>query len=309
MVFALLMYLASLIWDVSHTKSAPVKPVQIFRRRARQSQGHSQAKPKWVQQEILRLKVLMPRGTGVRKIAAAFNRSQAGGRAAHEKHITISKTHVANVLRINEKELLKARQNQRYRIPGISRVNHTWGADLTGKYDLEGQLHFIFGIIDHGSRKLLSLIATSKHSAQLIVHIHHAIAKNGKPRNIRTDNESCFTSPVWLAALSQSSIQHQRSDLHCPWQNGRIERLFGTLKQQLNQIHIQSAEHLQTLLDEFKHWYNSIRLHQHLGYQTPQEVWQQQKQRHSKQPARSKQTKPTWWTGWNGQLSGVQWQY
>lgn len=308
MIVALLLLLAILIYAALHAKPEPLKPVQIFRRRARQSQGHSQAKPEWVQQEILRLKILMPRGTGVRKIATAFNRSQAGRRVTHEKYITISKTHVANVLRINEIELLEVRQNLRYRIPSISRVNHTWGADLTGKYDLVGQLHFIFGIIDHGSRKLLSLMATSKHSAQLVVHIHHAIAQNGKPSNIRTDNDRCFTSPIWYAALTQSGVRHQRSDLHCPWQNGRIERLFGTLKQQLNQIQIQSAEHLQALLDEFKHWYNNIRLHQHLGYLTPKEAWQQQKLRHTKKPNKNPQAEPTWWTGWNGQLSGVQWQ-
>ncbi len=308
MVFALLMHLASLIWDAWHTKPRPLHPVQIFRRRARQSQGHSQAKPKWVKQEILRLKVLMPRGTGVRKIAAAFNRMQAGRRATHEESITISKTHVANVLRINEKELLRVSQNLRYRIPGISRVNHTWGADLTGKYDLAGQLHFIFGIIDHGSRKLLSLIVTSKYSAHVVIHIQQTVAQHGASRCIRTDNESCFTSPTWLAALNQSGIRHQRSDLHCPWQNGRIERLFGTLKEQLNQVHIQSAEHLQTLLDEFKHWYNNIRLHQHLGYQSPQEVWQQQKPQYLKTSNKNAPLDPIWWTGWSGQLSGVQWQ-
>jgi transposase InsO family protein len=25
-------------------------------------------------------------------------------------------------------------------------------------------------------------------------------------------------------------IRMQRTDVHCPWQNGRIEQLFGTLK-------------------------------------------------------------------------------
>jgi transposase InsO family protein len=29
-------------------------------------------------------------------------------------------------------------------------------------------------------------------------------------------------------------IRHQRSDVACPWQNGRIKRFFGTLKQSLD---------------------------------------------------------------------------
>ena len=64
---------------------------------------------------------------------------------------------------------------------------------------------------------------------------------------------------------------------------------------------------LQSLLDEFKHWYNTIRLHQHLACQTPQEVWQQQK--HSKTSNKpAVKAEPIWWPGWSGQLSGVQWQ-
>ena len=85
-----------------------------------------------------------------------------------------------------------------------------------------------------------------------------------------------------------------------------LNRLFGTLKEQLNPISIQSAAHLQSLLDEFKHWYNSIRLHQHLSYQTPQEVWQRQKQPETTHGTAG--AKPIWWIGWNGQLSGVQYQ-
>jgi putative transposase len=99
----------------------------------------------------------------------------------------------------------------------------------------------------------------------------------------------------------------QTTELHCPWQNGRIERLFGTFKQ-LHQIQIDSAEQLQELLDEFKHWYNTIRLHQHLDYQTPQAAWQQQRQPQVQESNRRAQSKPTWWTRWDGQLSGVQWQ-
>jgi Integrase core domain len=104
--------------------------------------------------------------------------------------------------------------------------------------------------------------------------------------------------------LQNQGIRLQTTELHCPWQNGRIERLFGTLKQQLDRIQVESAEHLQTLLDEFKRWYNTIRLHRHLGYQTPQEAWQQQIG--AKTSKSNSSGNPQWWTGWGGQLSGLQ---
>ena len=65
----------------------------------------------------------------------------------------------------------------------------------------------------------------------------------------------------------------QHSDMHCAWQNGRIERLFGTLKQYLHWVTFNTREQLQSLLDEFMVWYNTIRPHPYLQGGTPSEVW------------------------------------
>ena len=52
--------------------------------------------------------------------------------------------------------------------------------------------------------------------------------RHGKPRRIRTDNEIIFTSWVFTTFLKLVGIRHQRIQTCAPWQNGRIERLFGT---------------------------------------------------------------------------------
>lgn len=69
------------------------------------------------------------------------------------------------------------------------------------------------------------------------------------------------------------NIRHQKSELHCPWQNGRIERLFGTLKQKLDRISVSGIIDLNTALCEFRFWYNAVGPHQHLFGRTPAEVW------------------------------------
>jgi len=76
----------------------------------------------------------------------------------------------------------------------------------------------------------------SKSSWTLVLKLIEAIQRYGKPRTIRTDNESIFTSKVFRLALFLLGIRHQRIDLHCPWQNGRVERFFGTLKGKLDQL-------------------------------------------------------------------------
>ena len=47
------------------------------------------------------------------------------------------------------------------------------------------------------------------------------------------------------------NIRHQKLELHCPQQNGRIERLFGTLKQKLDQLSISGMIDLNSALHEF----------------------------------------------------------
>ncbi len=113
----------------------------------------------------------------------------------------------------------------------------------------------------------------NKCSWTLLERLFLAIGKYGKPRAVRTDNEACFTSRLFCTLLKLTSIHHQRSELHCPWQNGRIERLFETLKQKLDQWEVVSFAALDASLVEFGFFYNFVRPHQHLQGRTSHEAW------------------------------------
>jgi putative transposase len=65
------------------------------------------------------------------------------------------------------------------------------------------------------------------------------------------------------------------TDIACPWQNGRIERFFGTFKNYIRQLSIHSLSHLTHALPEFPFYYNTVRPHQYLNGRTPDEVWQE----------------------------------
>lgn len=69
-------------------------------------------------------------------------------------------------------------------------------------------------------------------------------------------------------------IKHQTIDKHCPWQNGRIERYFGTLKTILKNLPKQETSDIPYLMHSFEFWYNQIRAHQNLDNQTPESVYQ-----------------------------------
>ena len=203
----------------------------------------SQRKPAWVKHELMRLKALMP-VAGCRTLADMFNR-----RFAASRNMTVGKTFVSDVIREHRYEIQIMRKNLKHAKPKTVPVNLVWAMDLTGKTDTQGALHMLLGIVDHGSRALLCLRALpNKSSWTLLGHLFLAIGKYGKPRFVRTDNESVFCSRLFRGGLRLLGMRHQRTDVACPWQNGRVERFFGTLKERLNQLAVASFDALNTAL-------------------------------------------------------------
>jgi putative transposase len=154
-------------------------------------------------------------------------------------------------------------------------INHCWGVDLTGRTDDTGNVNTILGILDHGSRRALALCTLPRKCGwSLLGHLCFAVARFGRPRFIRTDNERCFTGRVFSTGLRLFGIHHQRINLHCPWMNGRVERFFGTLKKALKRCTFSDGTSLEAFLADFIRWHNEWRPHQNLGGMTPVEAWQ-----------------------------------
>ena len=146
--------------------------------------------------------------------------------------------------------------------------------DMTFYTDASDAQHGALGVIDQGSRQVLCLqTLLQRNSWAMLGHLCFAIAKYGKPLRLRTDNERVFTSFVFTTFLKLVGIDHQRIQTCAPWQNGRMERLFGTLKPLLRQLVIPTKAALQLALDEFTLFYNHARPHQNLGGLTPAETW------------------------------------
>ena len=117
----------------------------------------------------------------------------------------------------------------------------------------------------------------------------------GLPTRLRVDNEICLNSCLMRGALALLGVRLQTTELQCPWQNGRIERFFGTLKQKLDTITVADGHALALQLGAFRVWYNHVRPHQHLLGRTPAEAW----------GGRSKASGvPLHFSAWGGRLTG-----
>ena len=244
------------------------------RGRRRQASGplphpvFARPKPKWVRNDVIRLKALMPQ-TGCRTIAHHFNR-----RWVARREMTVSKTYVADICRRHQYLIYEARRKMKHRIPRSIPRNWVWGCDLLVKTDWRGQPHLALTIVDHASRACLRLQRLpDKSSWRLLQELVQAVKRYGRPRFLRTDNEAVFTARGFRWGLWILGIRHQRTEPGCPWQNGRVERFIGTVKRALAAEPLADERDFTKALRDIRAWYNHDRPHDYLQGRTPAEVW------------------------------------
>ena len=242
---------------------------------------------------MIRLKALMPHAT-CRDITDCFNR-----RFEAKRKMRVGKTFVWGWLRKHRYEIEVLRRQIKNARPRPVPKNLVWGMDLTGKTSLDGRTHLVLGTLEHASRAALWLEALpNKSNWTLILRLLEAIKRHGRPRIVRTDNEAVFTSKAFRFVLLMLGIRHQRTDPGCPWQNGRVERFFGTLKGKLDRLAVDSFEALHGALYEFRFFYNHVRSHRNLAGRTPAEAWA------GVDPFATEHKDEYWFEGWDGLLTG-----
>lgn len=141
-----------------------------------------QPKPQWVVKEVLRIKAQMGKQAGCRTVAQTFNRLHAPQ--------SVGKTYVNEVIQTHQLELLNLTRDLRGQTPKAVPTQAIWAMDVTHVAAC-GKPQACLGILDHGSRlcvRLTTLI--NKRSWTLLGHLCLAIGQYGKPRAVRTDNES-----------------------------------------------------------------------------------------------------------------------
>ncbi len=228
----------------------------------------SRKKPDWVMRELIRMKAFGP-NLGCRKLAEAFNR-----RFEESRHMRVSKSFVAAILKKHRYAVIKLRKHIRARGPRPVVRNVVWGLDLTFVTDASKTHRTILGIVDHGTRACLALQQLDSRRSLVIFHaIIQTIRKFGLPNKIRVDNEPTLKSRLMKFGLNLIGVSLQVIEPHSPWQNGRIERMFGTFKQAIGQIAVLGQDDLRCRLMEFRCFYNHVRSHQNLDGCTPAEVW------------------------------------
>ena len=160
--------------------------------------------------------------------------------------------------------------------------NELWQADITHWMLRSGTDVEILNIIDDHSRLLAASTARRVFkAADIVVDLHTAITRHGRPERMLTDNGAVFTGAYrgrgWVALereLVALGIAVSHSHPYHPQTCGKVERLHQTLKNWL--VHQEPAAtlaDLQAQLDTFTDYYNHHRPHRGINRQTPATAW------------------------------------
>ena len=109
--------------------------------------------------------------------------------------------------------------------------NHVWGIDLTevramGIFPIQ-----ILVIIDHFSRKAMAVTPLEGPNAAWVVQaVEDAIAKNGKPKHVITDQGTVFKSELFREFLKGYSVKQRFGAVGKHGSIAVVERLIETLK-------------------------------------------------------------------------------
>lgn len=172
---------------------------------------------------------------------------------------------------------------QHYRRFEASEPNSLWQADFKGNFPLnDGNRCYPLNILDDNSRFCLCSVAQNNERYEdTAVNFRHTFEEYGLPHALLCDNGNPWGTSqsvgytrfeVWLLNLDILPI-HGRA-LH-PQTQGKQERFNGSLKREkLNFCHdIADLTHAQTILDEYRNFYNNERPHEALDMAVPAEKY------------------------------------
>jgi putative transposase len=156
----------------------------------------------------------------------------------------------------------------------IERPNQVWASDLTYLPMAHGFL-YLMAILDIASRKVLAWRLSNTMSADFCVEaLEEALGNFGPPEIFNTDQGSQFTSEDWITPLKAAGVAISMDGKGRWIDNIFIERLWRSVKYE--DVYLRayaSGSEARRCLTRYFAFYNARRVHESLGYATPDEVY------------------------------------
>lgn len=223
--------------------------------------------PARVEREIVRLHVEVPHlGAGQ---LARLSRRLLG--------VTLARETIRKILLRNQDLLpeLEEQKKDKKRPIVVHAPRKLWGMDLTLVWVLGFFPVWVLGIVDYHGSRLIALEPLPWPTAAAVAGAsERAFLREGAPERVLTDRGGVFRSHTFGEMLRSRGITHTLTRPRRPQTNGRIERVFRTVKETINTHYwlVQSHGQLAALCADFVVFYNGHRPHSSYGGRTPDEV-------------------------------------
>jgi putative transposase len=198
----------------------------------------------------------------------------------------MNKNTVQRIFQLKGWQVRKRPIGQRPRIQALpsvaTRPDERWSTDLCRVWGGKDGWLSLALVIDCHTRELLGwhLSRSGKASTatgaleQALISRFGTLGKVGVPFLLRSDNGLVFTSRKYTALVRSYGLQQEFITPHCPQQNGMVERVIRTLKEQCVHRHrFETLTHAMRTIGDWIHFYNHQRPHQALKMKTPAEAY------------------------------------
>lgn len=207
-----------------------------------------------VEEAVLRLR--MQTGWGSEKIKQELHK------------LSISERSIDKILSAHALSKISKNKGRRARWISWQREhkNSLWQIDHTDEQE-KGD-YYTLSVVDDATRNSLALIKMKTVTTDnVIIILDMLIKKYGKPKEMLTDNGSAYGGKSKHSRFDRwckkREIKHIRTKIHSPTTNGKVERLFKTMDEEM--------PYCNQDLELFRMRYNHFRPHSSLNGQTPAE--------------------------------------
>ena len=149
--------------------------------------------------------------------------------------------------------------------------NHVWCWDFINDYTQRGGKLRVFNLIDEYTRECHCIHADRTiKAADVLAVLQEAIATNGAPAYIRSDNGPEFIARAIQEWLAENHIKTLCIDPGCPWQNGYAESFNSRFRTEcLDRELLHTLSESRVVFADWRDYYNNIRPHRSLGLLSP----------------------------------------
>ena len=169
-------------------------------------------------------------------------------------------------------------------MPSVAQMpDERWATDLCRVWTGRDGWASLAVVIDCYTREILGwhLSRSAKSSTaesaleQALINRYGTLGRVNAPFLLRSDNGLVFTSRSYTRLVKSYGLQQEFITPHCPEQNGLVERVIRTIKEQcVHRQRFETLQHASRVISDWIGFYNQKRPHQALKMKTPNQVFE-----------------------------------